>query len=96
MKRRSVNLSLFGDPYQRKGATKNSNRQVAALNRQRDENGKFLWGPRKSRVDRLVDKGCVFKITRTKPRPSREMLDARFASALGLEMSLPVAPKGDS
>ena len=50
-RRRRQNQTRFGDANIRRLAVKNSNRQTAALNRQRDENGKFLWGPRKTRID---------------------------------------------
>ena len=50
-RRRQQNSALFGDPFVRRADGKNQNRQQAALNRKRDENGKFLYGPRKSRVD---------------------------------------------
>jgi hypothetical protein len=51
LRRRKVNLVQFGNPFQRRDALKNQNRQTAALNRKRDENGKFLFGPRKTKLD---------------------------------------------
>lgn len=64
-KRRQTNIKLFGAPIARRSGAKNCNRQVAALARQRDDNGKFLWGPRKQRQPyQPAHNSVIFKITK--------------------------------
>jgi hypothetical protein len=40
-------MKLYGNPFNVREENKNSNRVKAALNRKRDDTGKFLDGPRK-------------------------------------------------
>ena len=46
LRRRAKRFNENGDPFFKRDGVKNSNRQVAAKNRKRDENGKFLDGIR--------------------------------------------------
>lgn len=45
VKRRELKMKLTGHPFTTRTFEKNSNRQKAALNRKRDNTGKFLDGP---------------------------------------------------
>jgi hypothetical protein len=46
LKRRELKMKLYGSKFNVRDGIKNPMRQIAALKRKRNENGKFLDGPR--------------------------------------------------
>ena len=59
-KRRAFKMRLSGDPFKWRNYVKNSNRQTAALKRQRDQDGKFVDAP-------IADKGKSCQIFQMRP-----------------------------
>jgi hypothetical protein len=64
VRRRQLNLKLFGTTKPARNTIKNVNRQFAATNRKRNAEGKFMDSVHRSRFERRFARHAIFQITK--------------------------------
>lgn len=88
MRRRQLNLKLFGTTKPARTYTKNANRQFAATNRKRNAEGKFMDSVHRSRFERRFARHAIFQITKVPPKNNETRDLDKIISAATFDVDL--------